>query len=167
MSNTPHADALIEAHTAEVADDDDRRTPPALWDWIQARWGQHTVDVAANAENALLPRFYDRKRDGLRQCWDGENVFANIPFSCIRPWLEKAWDSDALGVTMILPANRTDQPWWADLVEPYRDRPGSRLTTTFPRGRPRFLSGSMKNASSPKFGVVLLRWGPRPVGSGA
>jgi hypothetical protein len=155
------------AESVDIVDEDDRRTPPALWEEIQRRWGPHTVDVAANAENALLPRFYDRARDGLRQCWDGENAFGNIPFSNIRPWLEKAWDSNALGVTLLLPANRTDQPFWAELVEPYRDRPGSRLMTHFPRGRPRFLSGSMKNSSSPKFGIVLLRWGPRPIGSGA
>ncbi len=157
---------MSDAIEAVVEDLDDRRTPPALFAEAQRRWGPFTVDAAASAENALLPRFWDRGSDGLRQCWAGERVWANVPFSDIEPWLIKAWDSAADVAVLLMPANRTDREWWAKHIEPFRDRPGSRLTTHFSDHRPKFFSPT-KTSNRPSFGVVFAVWGARPVGSGA
>jgi phage N-6-adenine-methyltransferase len=158
-----------ENHPQQVgrrgADDsvDDRATDPALFAELDTRFS-FTVDVAASAENARCQRFYSRSDDGLAQSWAGERVWCNPPFSAIAPWVEKGWDSHPAAplIVMLLPANRTEQGWWHDLVEPYRDRPGSPLSCEFLRGRLRFLrSGrsSIRPNERPPFGCCLLIWG--------
>lgn len=71
-------------------------------------------------------------------------------------------------VVMLLPANRTEQPFWQRLVEPFRDRApldGITLTSRFLPGRLRFgmpasyqLARSRKGGDRPPFGCLLLTW---------
>ena len=140
---------------------DERATTQAVFGPLDERF-RFTVDVAASEENAKLDRYFDREADGLSRSWAGERVWCNPPYSDIRPWLEKAWAEQAELVVMLLPANRTEQGWWQDLVEPYRDQQGSRLRTEFVRGRTRFLAlGALEIGPNerPPFGCVLLIWG--------
>lgn len=137
---------------------DDRATVPEVFDPLDERFG-FTIDVAAAEHNTKCPRFYDRDADGLTQPWDGERVWCNPPYSNIRPWVAKAWASDAL-IVMLLPANRTEQRWWQDLIEPYRDR-GLGLTVEFLPGRLRFLApGHLRVGPNerPPFGCCLAIW---------
>ena len=140
---------------------DDRGTPPDFFDPLHERFA-FTVDVAATEQNAKLPRFYDSNADGLTQDWAGERVWCNPPFSSIEPWVKKAWRADRSPlVVVLLPANRTEQPWWQDFVEPFRDRPGSPLTVEFIRGRTRFLApGASLHTPNrrPPFGCCLAIW---------
>jgi phage N-6-adenine-methyltransferase len=147
-------------HPQQKASDviDDRATTRDFFDPLDRRYG-FTIDVAASAENTKCPRFYDIATDGLAQCWDGEVVWCNPPYSNIRPWLAKAWRSAAL-VVMLLPANRTEQRWWQELVEPYRDR-GLGLSVTFLAGRLRFLHPGKTIVGPderPPFGCCLVVW---------
>lgn len=122
-------------------DVDDRATVAGVFDPLDARFGPFTVDVAAAAHNTKCARWYGIADDGLAQDWSGERVWCNPPYSSIAPWIRKAWASPAAEViVMLLPANRTEQSWWRDLVEPYRDRVGSPLRTEFIPGRLRFLA---------------------------
>lgn len=66
-----------------------------------------------------------------------------------------------------MPANRTEQPWWQELVEPYRDRAvspfGPHLTVEFLPGRLRFLKAgqaAIGPGERPPFGCCLLIWTP-------
>lgn len=64
---------------------------------------------------------------------------------------------------MIVPANRTEQPWWQRWVEPARDDRGA-LRVEFLPGRIRFIRpGAAKAAPNerPPFGCCLLIWGAR------
>lgn len=143
-----------------VVDVDDRATTLDVFEPLRDRFA-FTVDVAASERNAKLPRFFSVDDDGFAQPWGGERVWCNPPYSDIRPWVEKAWAESAEIVAMLLPANRTEQGWWQDLVEPYRDRPGSPLTTEFIRGRLRFIAPGADSVGSderPPFGNVLLLW---------
>lgn len=127
---------------------------------LHARFG-FTLDVAASLHNAKLPRFFTAEDDGLAQSWAGERVWCIPPYSDISPWVDKAWASRADLVVMLLPGNRTEQTWWQDLVEPYRDR-GGVLRTEFIRGRTRFIAAGdtgIKPNARPPFGCVLLVWG--------
>jgi len=61
---------------------------------------------------------------------------------------------------MLAPANRTEQRWWQESIEPFRDRGGVLKTEFLPR---RINFGSRDNlgawsASSAPFGCVLLIW---------
>lgn len=146
---------------------DDRATPPEMFDPLNERFG-FTVDVAALPHNAKLERFYTPEDNGLEKCWAGERVWCNPPYSDIRPWVEKAWHemearyAPASLIVMLLPANRTEQAWWQELVEPERDRIGSQLRVEFLKGRLRFIcvgDDEVKPNQRPPFGCCLLIWG--------
>lgn len=154
-----------------VRDDvDDRRTPRDFFDPLNAKHA-FTVDVAASAGNTLLPRFYTREDDGLAQSWAAERVWCNPPYSNLYAWVEKAWVELASGcesVTMLVPANRCEQKWWQQLVEPFRDRHScarascKNLRVDFLPGRMRFdwPAGRVVPAKGdrPPFGLALLTW---------
>jgi phage N-6-adenine-methyltransferase len=142
---------------------DDRATSAALFGSIAREHGPFTIDVAASASNAKCERFFTLDDDGLAQSWAGERVWCNPPFSSIRAWVTKAWQEweRVDSIAMLLPANRTEQAWWQDLVEPYRDIPGSPLRVKFLRGRPRFISPGLDRVlpnQRPPFGCCLLLW---------
>ena len=143
---------------------DDRATTPEVFDPLHERFG-FTVDVAAATHNAKLARFFSIEDDGLAQPWGGgERVWCNPPYSNIGPWIQKAWaEGDAEIIVMLLPANRTEQAWWQDHVEPFRDVPASRLRVEFLRGRLRFIAAGRTEVGPnerPPFGCCLLVWRP-------
>lgn len=150
-----------------VDDDvDDRATPPRTFSTWQSRW-QFTVDAAAAPHNAKLPRYWTRETDGLIQTWAGERVWCNPPFSRIRPWVAKAWaETDCPLAVLLLPANRTEQGWWQDLIEPYRDQDGSPLKVEFLPGRMRFARAGQLDTRGdrPPFGICLAIWAGRHPG---
>jgi phage N-6-adenine-methyltransferase len=145
-------------------DVDDRRTPLDLLAECRALAGvaKFDLDVAASAANNKAVHYITRERDGLATPWRGR-VWCNPPYSDIRPWVEKAWTEWGTGnvetIAMLLPANRTEQSWWQECVEPLRD--GDPLRVHFLAGRRRFdRPGWEKPAKGdrPPFGLCLLVW---------
>jgi phage N-6-adenine-methyltransferase len=140
---------------------DDRETPPALFAQLNERFN-FTLDAAAASHNAKCSRYFDRVIDGLTQPWAGETVWCNPPYSNVPLWVGKAWrESGSATVVMLLPANRTEQPWWQEMVEPFRDQPGSPLRTEFIAGRLKFTKPGqsiLEKANRPPFGCVVLIW---------
>jgi phage N-6-adenine-methyltransferase len=140
---------------------DDRATDPVLFAKLDARF-HFTLDVAASAHNTKCERYFSIADDGLAQSWRGERVWCNPPYSDIPSWLEKAWHEvdGAELIVMLLPANRTEQAWWQELVEPYRDN-GGPLRVEFIRNRQRFIAHDAERIGPnerPPFGVCLLIW---------
>jgi phage N-6-adenine-methyltransferase len=149
---------------ARGADDavDDRGTTTETFGPLHKRFG-FTLDVAAAPHNAKCARYFTREDDGLAQSWKGERVWCNPPYSDIRAWVEKAWHEWYLGaasIVMLLPANRTEQGWWQDLVEPNRSNEGP-FYVEFLRGRLRFDRPQAvigPKGDRPPFGCCLLIW---------
>jgi hypothetical protein len=176
------------------ADDsvDDRETPPDVFDPLNDEF-RFTLDVAAARHNSKCRRYYalgpsphfDPRQgllfpevfvgdedaagiDGLVQPWArGERIWCNPPFSNIEPWVRRAAFAEAT-VVMLLPANRTEQPWWQSDIEPIRDgRAGwkSSPRTRFLAGRRCFRNrgAAITNRTSrnPPFGVVIVVWDRR------
>jgi phage N-6-adenine-methyltransferase len=148
-------------------DVDERGTSPELFDVLDARFN-FTLDVAASATNAKCKRHFSIDNDGLAQSWANERVWCNPPYSAIEPWLRKAWAEYGRAelIVMLLPATRTEQPWWQELVEPYRDC-GKGLRVEFLADRQRFttpetfidLFGRPRGGGErPPFGCCLLVW---------
>lgn len=118
---------------------DDRGLPPDEFAKLHQRF-RFSIDVAASPHNAKLDRFLSEKENGLTASWSFERVYCNPPYSDIAPWVEKAWSERfAELIVMLLPANRTEQRWWQEGIEPRRDRCGSPLRVEFLPGRIRFL----------------------------
>lgn len=118
-----------------------------------------TLYARSQANNTLD----EKTQGGLSGSWFRKKVFVNPPYSEIEKWLSKAWNSDAALVYLLVPATRTEQPWWQLLVEPWRDRPDTRLTTHFLPGRYKFVDENNQPILSksgkpqqPMFGLVGL-----------
>jgi len=141
---------------------DDRGTPPELFDPLNTLH-HFTLDVAAAPHNAKCSTFYTRKDDGLAQPWAGA-VWCNPPYSDLLAWVGKAWSEWFSGapslIVMLLPANRPEQRWWQEYVEPFRDQ-GGPLSVRFLAGRPRFIMPGQTEVlpnQRPPFGLCTLTW---------
>jgi phage N-6-adenine-methyltransferase len=140
---------------------DDRALPAADFAKLDERF-RFSIDVAASVENTKCHRFYTEAQDGLQLSWAGERVYCNPPYSDLMPWVQKAWrEVEAPLVVLLLPANRTEQPWWQEQIEPFRDQAMSPLWTEFLPGRLRFLRPGQTTVGPnerPPFGIVLCVW---------
>ncbi len=160
-SNHPHQVARDGAKD-EV---DDRATPADDFEGWNRRFN-FTLDVAAASHNAKCSRYFTRDDDGLEQSWAGERVWCNPPFSDLTAWVNKAWaewrsTNRPELIVMLLPANRAEQGWWQEQVEPFRDRLLSPLRTEFLPGRIRFVFPdgiTPPKHNRPLFGCCLLIW---------
>jgi phage N-6-adenine-methyltransferase len=146
-----------------LKDVDDRRTPLDLLAEcanLAGIFGRFDLDVAASSDNHKAVHYYDQETDGLANRWYGV-VWCNPPYSQCRAWVQKAHaESDhCQTIAMLLPANRTEQRWWQELVEPHRRR--GELDVYFLAGRRRFdRPGWTKPAKGdrPPFGLCLVVW---------
>lgn len=164
--------AQVDAFPHVLSGKDERYTLPDTMAQCMrlARVDGWDLDVAACEAAHHAPRWYSKAEDGLSRRWFGR-VWCNPPFSDVKPWLLKArqelWSYfPPEVVAMLLPANRAEQPWWQELVEPYRDQEPlagwPRLRTHFLPKRIRFGSPEQPSGitGSPEFGCVLLVWRP-------
>lgn len=105
--------AIVQPRLLSVAGDrDDRATPQAFFDALNAEFG-FTLDAAATHENAKCARYYTDEDDGLMQPWDGV-VWCNPPYGRgLGEWVKKGYESAQNGATvvMLLPAS-TDTIWF-------------------------------------------------------
>jgi phage N-6-adenine-methyltransferase len=150
---------------------DDRGTHPIHFAEFDREHGPFTLDVAAAAHNAKCARYFTRADDGLARSWVGERVWCNPPYSNLAAWVQKAWAEldRTLGIVMLLPANRVEQRWWQDHVEPFRDRPDGLLRVVFLPGRMRFERPGVvvgPKGDRPPFGCCLLIFTPTAIQEG-
>lgn len=156
-------------HPQQVVKDDvdDRWTPAELFDPLHEQH-RFTLDAAASPENAKCAEFYTIERSGLGGMWAYHRVWCNPPYSSIGPWVAKAWYAMLVEraelVVMLLPANRTEQRWWQEHIEPWRDsgpRLGVQLSVRFLPGRLRFHRPGWTpgpKGNRPPFGCCLVTW---------
>lgn len=152
-------------------------------EWVKGKLGvsHFDLDVAACLEAHVAAAYYTKESDGLKQPWFPPgvmNVFCNPPWDDIAPWVKRAWSELATApigarLALVIPGNRTEQPFWHENVEPARDGRAVMwapdglgyvaLRTDFFAGRTKFGSpGDPKRlnpetkSSSPPFTCVLL-----------
>lgn len=98
------------------------QTPKEFIQAVQYRWGQFSIDLAADAANAQAPLWIDEQRDSLKQDWSKEippNTVAwlNPPYSDIRPWVAKCFDLIQTGhpvsILVLVPAS-VGSNWYRD-----------------------------------------------------
>jgi phage N-6-adenine-methyltransferase len=154
-------------------DVDDRGTRWEDFNVWNAEFGPFTLDAAAAPHNAKVKTYYTREDNGLERSWAGFKVWCNPPYSDLGAWLQKAWSEwgSTHGIVMLVPANRVEQKWWQEWVEPFRDYPGSALRVRFLPGRLRFDRPGVEigpKGDRPPFGCALLIWeDPTSIRSGS
>lgn len=165
-----HPDMFPEARSRPEDDENSRYTPRALMLQLHREF-RFTVDAASAADapsSAVIGRFWNKADDGLAKSWRGERTWINPPFDDLEAWVAKAWAEVLRGgcplAVMLIPANRTEQPFWHKHIEGARDRgpqSGATLQTRFLPGRVSFGhpgNPDGANVGSPPFGCVLLIW---------
>ena len=96
---------------------DDWVTPDRLFMELNRAY-QFTVDAAATADNAKLPRFWTREDSALDKDWAGERVWCNPPYGREQvAFVEKGAERRAELSVFLLPA-RTDTAVWHDFIFP-------------------------------------------------
>jgi phage N-6-adenine-methyltransferase len=128
---------------------DDRRTPKTIFQRFGAGC---TLDVAATDANALCPRYFTKKQDGLKQPWYG-TVWLNPPYSNVIPWCQKAVEHARAGGTVI-----ASLPAWTDALFFHEFCALGRIT--FIRNRLVFLGGPGSHAPFPS---IIVEWTPETV----
>lgn len=117
-------DLFPEARVDPGADVDRRYTTRETMDLCMRLAGVDAwdLDAAADEESHWAPCWYSAQQDGLTLRWI-QRTWVNPPYSAIEPWVAKAWREicHCRVIAMLLPANRTEQPWFQKLVEPFRD----------------------------------------------
>jgi len=151
-----------------VGDTDDRFTPRHLIVRLHAEFS-FTVDAASHPASPaarVIGRHWTIDDDAAQQDWSNERVFLNPPFSTLPGWVELVTRWNERGcplVCCLMPANRTEQPFWQESIEPFRDRRLSvrRIETRFLAGRTRY--GNPQDpegalSGSPEFASCLVIW---------
>ncbi len=122
---------------------DQTSTPDWLFQAFNAEF-DFDLDAAATDESAKCSIYFTPETDGLAQPWDGAvipfkkiTVWVNPPYSDIGPWMLKAKEEQAKGVTTVLLVphdNRTD--WWPwDIASEIRDIVGYYEERTYKSGK--------------------------------
>ena len=130
----------------------DWQTPPAIFDPLHREF-EFTIDAAAAAANALLPRYWTIQDNALAQNWAGERVWCNPPYGREqKAFVEKAAECKAQVAVLLIPA-RPDTAVWHDYIFPLAE-------VRFIRGRIRFVGG----ASSAPFPSAIVIFHGKEVG---
>ena len=112
--------AMSKPSNQEVA------TPREFLDAFEQRFGRIGFDLAANADNKVVPFFYgpgsDLGEDSLREDWtlvrEGP-LWLNPPFKTIAPWARKAAaESTHEPIAMLVPA-AVCTGWFVEHVAPF------------------------------------------------
>ena len=87
------------------------QTPLYVFNWYNKQYG-FTTDVAANNKNHLCDHYFTIEDNALTKQW-GDVNWANVPYSNIRPWVDKAIEQARCGKTtvMLVPAD-TSVAWF-------------------------------------------------------
>ncbi len=109
----------------KAASDQEVRTPRIFLDAVEKRFGKVTLDLAANAENAVCRSHFgpgsSLGEDALAQRWDNFGLqWLNPPFRNVRAWAEKCYEESALGslIAMLAPASVCTD-WFIEYVKPH------------------------------------------------
>ena len=125
----------------------DWQTPPDFFARVNREF-MLTVDAAASAENAMLPRYWTAEDNALEQDWTGERVWCNPPYGTAqKAFVRRAAECQADIAVVLIPA-RPDTALWHDFIFPH-----ARAEVRFLRGRLRFV-GAADSAPFPSALVI-------------
>lgn len=98
------------------SDKQDWQTPPDFFAVLHRHW-KFDTDVAAHADNALLPHYFtdcEPGRDALTNSWAGLRCYGNPPYGKMAGVFvtKAAQERHRANVIVMLVAARVDTDWW-------------------------------------------------------
>jgi len=119
------------------------------------------LDPACMPKSALCDKYFTPEEDGLKQSWQGYNVFVNPPYGReIKNWVKKAhdeWKKGNCNIVMLIPA-RTDTLYFHNYIY-------NIANIRFIRGRLKFIDLDFKGKEEDRkmspapFPSMLVIWG--------
>ena len=158
------ADNVYADRLSRIVDRDDWRLNPMTFGEYDRRWGQHTVDRFATANNALCERYNSEYRDpnsegvdAFARSWIGENNWCNPPWRLLADVVAKLREEGA-AATVVAPywPSAPLFPGLMELANQY-DVLAATRDTFFP-GR----LGSCEPLDKPGWRVIIARVEGRP-----
>lgn len=129
---------------------DEWSTPQSVFEELNKEF-HFNLDPCATKDNAKCRKFFTKAQDGLKQNWQGYNVFCNPPYGRkIKEWVIKAYEESLkpnTTVVMLIPA-RTDTSYFHDYIY-------GKSEIRFIRGRLKF--GNAKNSAPFPSMVVIYK----------
>ena len=127
---------------------DEWSTPQNIFEELNKEF-HFNLDPCATKDNAKCRKFFTKAQDGLKQNWQGYNVFCNPPYGRkIKEWVRKAYEESLkpkTTVVMLIPA-RTDTSYFHDYIY-------GKAEIRFIRGRLKF-GNAKNNAPFPSMIVI-------------
>lgn len=123
-------------------------TPQEFFDKYNNQYN-FTLDVCADETNYKCEKYFNLKKDGLKQDWSKDICWMNPPYGRhIGKWIKKAYEESLKGavVVCLLPA-RTDTKWFHEYC--------MKGSIEFIKGRLKF--GKNKNAAPFPSMVVIFK----------
>ena len=117
-------------------------TPNEIFNFAQNRWGNFTLDAAANLFNSKVTNFISEAQDALKTSWISNNTWLNPPYGRQMPlFIKRALNQVQEGNTdrvVCLIASRTDTKIFQEVIFPYASE------LYFIKGRIKFLKNGEK-----------------------
>ena len=117
-------------------------TPNEIFNFAENRWGNFTLDAAANLFNSKVINFISETQDALKTSWVSNNTWLNPPYGRQMPkFIERALNQVREGNTnrvVCLIASRTDTKIFQEVIFPYASE------LYFIKGRIKFLKNGEK-----------------------
>ena len=113
----PRGDNERADHISRIIDVDDWKIDPALFAYLDALWGPHSVDCFAAHYNSQIPRFFSHfwnpgaeAVDAFTASWQGEVCWWVPPLHLVARVIRHAQVCSAVG-TLVIPAWKS-APFW-------------------------------------------------------
>ena len=98
-------------------------TPEEIFNFAQNKWGNFTLDAAANLFNSKVTNFISENQDALKTSWISNNTWLNPPYGRQMPkFIQRALNQVREGNTdrvVCLIASRTDTKIFQEVIFPY------------------------------------------------
>ncbi len=130
---------------------DNWETPQDIFNKLNSEFN-FTLDPCADELNHKCNKYYDKEKNGLLQCWEGERVFCNPPYGkVVSSWVRKCYLHSKYdnGIAVMLIPARTDTRWFHRYI--YNK---DNVEVRFLKGRIKFV-GSENPAPFPSMVVIF------------
>lgn len=106
------------------------RTPKIIWDELSKEF-DFTIDACASDNNHLLPKYWTKENDALKQNWNNEVVYCHPMYDQKIPkYIKKAVESNSLCV-FLLPASTNSVYFHKHLWNKNKNKPYKNIEIRF------------------------------------